>query len=61
MTKRIAERPTPRTFFEQVPVEVVRKVVVEKVSKKHNGSVSREPSSRKTEPYSVGAHRLSVV
>jgi len=29
--------------------------------KKGNGQVTREPSSRKTEPYSVGAHRISGV
>ena len=64
MTKRIPERPMPRTFFEQVPLEVVKQVAVHNVSKKHkpgNGKVSREPAARKTEPYSVGAHRLFVI
>jgi len=45
-------------------VEVVKKAAIEKVSKKHkagNGKVVREPSARKTEPYSVGAHRLFAV
>jgi len=64
MTKPISERPAPQTFFEQVPVEVVTKAAIEKVPKKHkagNGKVVREPSARKTEPYSVGAHRLFAV
>lgn len=60
MTKRAVERPKPRTYFEQVPLDVVRKVVLPDSAKKHKrGSrgVSREPASRKTEPYSVGANR----
>jgi hypothetical protein len=59
MTKHIPQRPKPRTHFEQVPLDVVKKVTVRDLSKKHK--VIREPAARKTEPYSMGAHRLSIV
>jgi hypothetical protein len=61
MTKRILQGPKPKTHFEQIPLDVVRKVAERDLSKKQkkgNGQVSREPASRKTEPYSVGAHRI---
>jgi hypothetical protein len=64
MTKRITPRPKPRTHFEQIPLDVVRKVAERDLSKKHktgDGKVIREPAARKTEPYSMGAHGLSVV
>jgi hypothetical protein len=64
MTKRIPQEPATRTHFEQVPLDIVRKVTERDLSpkqKKGNGQVTREPSSRKTEPYSVGAHRISGV
>jgi hypothetical protein len=62
MTKRIPQQPKPRTHFEQIPLEIVRKVTVRDLSKKHKtgtGNVIREPAARKTEPYSMGAHRWS--
>jgi hypothetical protein len=60
MTKRILERHKSRTHFEQIPLEVVRKIAVTTISKKQKtatGKVGREPASTKTEPYSMGAHR----
>lgn len=58
MTKRVPERPKPRTHFEQIPLEVVRKVVLRDISKKPKtgARVLREPAATKTEPYSMGAH-----
>jgi hypothetical protein len=63
MTKRILRWPKPRTHFEQIPLDAVRKVAERDLStkqKKGNRQVIREPASRKTEPYSMGSHRLSV-
>ena len=60
MTKRVSEPPKPRTYFEQIPVDAVKKVRVPDLSKKRNtdkGAVMRESASRKTGPYSMGAHR----
>jgi hypothetical protein len=60
MTKPIRLRPKSRTHFEQVPLEIVKKLVVPDVLKKphaRTGDVVREPASSKKEPYSMGAHR----
>ena len=60
MTKRVSERRKPRTYFEQIPVDAVKKVRVPDLSKKRKtdkGDVMRESASRKTEPYSMRAHR----
>jgi hypothetical protein len=59
MTKRIPEQKA-RTYFEQIPLEIVKKIAVTTIAKKQKtgtGEVTREPPSRKTEPYSIGAHR----
>jgi hypothetical protein len=64
MTKRISERPKTPTYFEQVPLDVVKKVAVRDLSKKGKTGtrdLMREPASRKTEPYSMSADRLSAI
>ena len=46
----------PRTHFEQVPVEVVKKIAVEKDRRKKANATAKvvvEPPARKTEPYSM--------
>ena len=63
MKHLIFDPPKPRTYFEQVPLDVVKKVAVRDLLKRPKVGprpVTREPASRKTEPYSVGAHRLSL-
>ncbi|HKY21060.1 MAG TPA: hypothetical protein VJM31_07565 [Vicinamibacterales bacterium] len=46
-----------KTYFEQVPVEVVKKTVVKEAERKgpknRSPNVVRESSSLKTEPYSI--------
>jgi hypothetical protein len=62
MTKLNPGPPKRETHFEQVPVELVKRVAVPELSKKRRpGELVREPSGRKTEPYSIGAHRLTAV
>ena len=64
MTKRISGRPKARTYFEQIPLDAVKKVTVQDVLKKRKTTtrdVMREPSSKKTEPYSMSAHRLTLI
>jgi hypothetical protein len=44
------------THFEQIPVEIVKKIILEKPSlKKPTGPIDvvAEPTARKTEPYSM--------
>jgi hypothetical protein len=56
MKKPGSKSLTPRTHFEQVPLERVRKTVVEKRTPKTRGpypALVREPPMRKTEPYSI--------
>lgn len=46
----------PRTHFEQVPVEVVKKIALEKDRRKKTNATANvvvEPPARKTEPYSM--------
>jgi hypothetical protein len=45
----------PRTHFEQIPVQVVKKLTLEKDRRKktNTANVAVEPPARKTEPYSM--------
>ena len=45
MTKDNNAEPKPKTHFEQIPIEVVKAIV--------RPELIREPSSKKTEPYSI--------
>ena len=49
-----------KTYFEQIPVEVVKKIVEELPEKEEigNDNVIVETPSRKAEPYFVGTHML---
>jgi len=54
--KRKSVKRQAVTHFEQIPVEIVKKITLEKTSlKKPTGSsnVVVEPTVRKTEPYSM--------
>ena len=52
MIKTDETKLKPGTYFEQVPLEVVKKVV---------DAVTLEPSSEKTEPYSMPAGSLRLI
>jgi hypothetical protein len=55
MKARSATRK-PRTYFEQIPVKVVKKIVLARDRKKETtgtANVIVEPPARKTEPYSM--------
>jgi hypothetical protein len=54
MKARSAKRK-PRTYFEQVPVEIVKKIAEQDRKKKTNATanVIVDPPARKTEPYSM--------
>jgi hypothetical protein len=54
--KKQAVKPKAPTHFEQIPVEIVKKIALEKPSaKKPTGptNVVAEPMAQKTEPYSM--------
>jgi hypothetical protein len=54
--KKKAVKPQALTHFEQIPVEIVKKITLEKPSpKKPTGprNVVAEPTAQKTEPYSM--------
>ena len=58
-TNRIKRQP--KTYFEVIPVEVVRKIAGGDISKTENtwpDNVTVEPVSRKTEPCSAAARSL---
>lgn len=48
----------PRTHFEQVPLETVKKISEEQANKKKNSGavVDVESATKKTEPYSVAVN-----
>jgi hypothetical protein len=54
--KKKAVKPQALTHFDQIPVESVKKIILERPSlKKPTGpsNVVAEPTARKTEPYSM--------
>jgi hypothetical protein len=54
--KARSAKPKPRTHFEQIPVQVVKKMVLEQGRRKKTtgtANVVVEPPARKTEPYSM--------
>ena len=54
--KRKSVKRRALTHFEQIPVEIVKKIALEKPSLKKPtgpGNVVAEPTARKTEPYSM--------
>ena len=55
MKKKLVKRHAP-THFEQIPVEIVKKIILDKPSlKKPTGpsNMVAEPTAKKTEPYSM--------
>jgi hypothetical protein len=48
----------PRTHFEQIPLETVKKISEEQANKKKNSGagVDVESATKKTEPYSVAVN-----
>ena len=55
MKRKSVTRQAP-THFEQIPVETVKKIILEKPSMKTPtgpSNVVAEPTARKTEPYSM--------
>jgi hypothetical protein len=54
--KKNAVKPQALTHFEQIPVESVKKIILERPSLKTPtgpSNVVAEPTARKTEPYSM--------
>jgi hypothetical protein len=50
--KARSDKRKRRTYFEQVPVEVVKKIALEQDRKKKANAIV-EPPAKKTEPYSM--------
>ena len=60
MTKRTRAKRTPKTHFEQIPLDVVEKAIgIRLTTKGHRGNVMLESVSTKTEPYSMRLHPRS--
>jgi hypothetical protein len=54
--KRKSVKPRATTYFEQIPIEIVKKITLDKpLLKKPTGpgNVVVEPPARKSEPYSM--------